>query len=110
MTENKTAENYKNSGKDKYKNGDIEGAIKDFTKALEINSQYVDAFFNRGVAKYALEDLIGASSDWIKGSCLGDNDATKLLKEIGPTTSQMLNQLSDINASSTFYHSGREKD
>ena len=47
MTE-RSAENYKNSGKDKYKNGDIEGAIQDFTKALEIDQSSTAAHNNLG--------------------------------------------------------------
>ena len=76
-----SSEVYKNSGKYKYKNGDIKGAIKDFDKAIEIEPDYVNAYFNRGVARYASEDLKGACEDWKKAAELGEEDAAKLVEE-----------------------------
>ena len=40
-----------NSGVDKYEQGDYQGAIADYTKAIEINPKFALAYFNRGLAK-----------------------------------------------------------
>ncbi len=42
------------------------GAINDFTKATEIDAEYVDAYFNRGKAKNNLQDYTGAIADFAK--------------------------------------------
>ena len=54
------------SGTEKYKMGDYEGAILEFTKANEKSpsKKLVPAFDYRGWAKYALGDLKGAISDF----------------------------------------------
>lgn len=43
------AKSYFNSGNDKYRNGDIEGAIKDYNKAIELNPSYFKAYNNRAI-------------------------------------------------------------
>jgi tetratricopeptide (TPR) repeat protein len=43
-----TAEDYYNRGKDDYRQGNLSQAISDFTKAIEINSNYATAYNNRG--------------------------------------------------------------
>ena len=78
---NPLADNLFNSGVDKYKQGDYQGAIADFTKALEINPQYTNAYANRGVSKYFLGDLKGACDDWRKAADLGDERSAEWVKE-----------------------------
>ena len=52
----------------KAKRGDFEGAIIDYTKAIEIESSYGSPFLHRGVSKMNLGDYRGGLSDAIKAS------------------------------------------
>ena len=67
---------YQLRGKVKFEKGDYNGAISDYTKAIEINPNYVDAYFNRGISKAELKDYSGAISDYNKAIELDPNDAT----------------------------------
>ena len=60
--------------------GDYYGAISDFTKAIEINPSDAEAYNNLGVTKENLGDLNGACADWRKASSLGNDLATKSLR------------------------------
>jgi protein O-mannosyl-transferase len=55
-----------NRGNTKHSLGDNQGAIEDYTKALDINPKYSEAFYNRGNAKSSLGDLYGAIKDYDK--------------------------------------------
>ena len=57
--------------------GDDEGAILDFDKAIKFNPKYTEAYSNRGLAKYNIEDLQGAYFDFSKALELGPADADK---------------------------------
>ncbi len=61
-----TAETLFDRAIDKRKNGDIQGAIDDYTKAIEIDPKYVDAYNNRGNARSTLGDKQGAIADYNK--------------------------------------------
>ena len=50
---------------------DYQGAIADYTKAIELNPNYADAYANRGIAKYNLNDMKGCCSDFRKAISLG---------------------------------------
>ena len=63
---NPLANNSFNSGLDKYEQGDYQGAIDDFTKAIEIHPQNADAYYNRGTTKGKLKDYQGAIADYNK--------------------------------------------
>ena len=55
---------YYNRGLSKSKIGDNQGAIDDYSKAIQINPQYIKAYFNRGNCKSKLGDKEGAISDY----------------------------------------------
>ena len=55
-----TAIDYFNSGFKKGKSEDFTGAIVDYTKAIELNPKYGEAYYFRGVSKYFLDDYTGA--------------------------------------------------
>jgi len=52
----RSAQDHFNRGGSHYKKGDFEGAIADCDRALAINQRLYDAYNNRGVARYALND------------------------------------------------------
>ena len=61
-----TAQEYFYSGLDKAEAKDYNGAISDYTKAIELDPNDVDAYSNRGISKENLGDLNGACSYWKK--------------------------------------------
>ena len=54
---------------------DYYGAILDYNKAIEMDSSYADAYANRGVSKYYIENKKGACEDWSKAIELGFDNA-----------------------------------
>jgi tetratricopeptide (TPR) repeat protein len=54
---------YLQSGDEKFGQGDNKGAIEDYTKAIESDPKYAEAYCNRGAAKYKLGDYKGAVED-----------------------------------------------
>ena len=75
--ENKTnlnlAEEYFYKAYEKFNNGNDQGAIVDFSKAIEINPNYSQAYNNRGTSKANLEDYQGAIVDYSKAIELKSN-------------------------------------
>ena len=69
------SQDYFKSGLEKYENGDLLGAIADYTKAIEINPNIDLAYFNRGFSKYDLKDYKGAISDYTKAIEIDSNYA-----------------------------------
>jgi tetratricopeptide (TPR) repeat protein len=61
---------------------DYRGAIADYSKAIELNPKYDDAYNNRGIAKFQLRDKNGACSDWNKANELGNKAASVLIKKL----------------------------
>jgi len=55
-----------NSGNAKYSKGDLDGAIADYTKAIELKPDVAGAYGNRGAAKQIKGDLDGAIADYTK--------------------------------------------
>ncbi len=79
---------YSYRGNTKSKSGLYYEAIADFTKAIELKptkvidySNWVKNYFNRGVAKFYLENLEGACEDWKKSYDLGYGSASEYLNE-----------------------------
>ena len=58
---------------------DYYGAISDYTKAIDLNPKYGNAYFNRGVSKAILKDYYGACEDAKKSKILGYS-AEKLIE------------------------------
>jgi tetratricopeptide (TPR) repeat protein len=65
-TENITAKELVERGIAKGKEGDYQGAIADYTKAIEIDPKDADAYIRRGNARYDLGDKPGAIADYTK--------------------------------------------
>lgn len=72
-------------GAARHKAGDYQGAIADFTRAIDqdvknsaYTNQWIDAYFNRGVSKYSAGDIAGACADWQKALDLGLMDLDAL--------------------------------
>ena len=58
---------YFNSGNSKYQQGDFEGALKDYSKAIELNPDYYKAYNNRGnLLSSVKEDYKAAIADFTK--------------------------------------------
>ena len=70
-----TAKEYYSSAFNKDDKGDYTGAISDYTKAIELDPNYADAYVNRGISKHNLKDYKGAMSDYNKAIELNPNDA-----------------------------------
>ena len=70
-----TSKEYFNRAVAKYNLLDYEGAIADYTKAIELNPNYAEVFFNRGMCKAFLQDFRGAIADCTKAIELNPNYA-----------------------------------
>ena len=64
---------YNNRGWSKHNLKDDNGAIADYTKAIELNPDYALAYNNRGWSKHNLKDHDGAKSDYTKAIELDPN-------------------------------------
>ena len=72
-----TAKEYFESGNDKAAAKDYNGAISDYTKAIELDPNYASAYDNRSITKEKLGDLTGACADAKKAIKLGSNSSVK---------------------------------
>ena len=76
-----TAEEYFERGNSKYDLQDYQGAIADYSKAIQLDPNDSDAYYNRGLSKLELNQKDSACLDWSKAGELGDGDAYDLIKE-----------------------------
>lgn len=53
-----------NLGLQKARQGDLEGAIKEFSRALKVNPLFADAYYKRAVTRFDFGDLPGAIEDY----------------------------------------------
>jgi len=60
--------------------GDLPGAIQDFSRAIELDSHYGDAYFHRGSARESLKDYTAALSDFDKVLEIDPESADKVMK------------------------------
>ncbi|NJO52826.1 MAG: tetratricopeptide repeat protein [Leptolyngbyaceae cyanobacterium RM2_2_4] len=73
-TASEEAETYFNRGLERYRQGDLEGAIADFNRAIELNPEFADAYNTRGNLRYSLEgDVAGAIADFTRAIDLNPN-------------------------------------
>lgn len=66
---------YYNRGTEKKANGDYEGAIADYDRAIELNPRHEDAYHNRGHAKNGKGDFKGAIADYTQDLKIHPEDA-----------------------------------
>lgn len=59
-----TAHEFLKRGNEKEKLQNHIGAIEDFTKVIELDKNFTDAYYNRGTVKMQLSDFTGAISDF----------------------------------------------
>ena len=59
---------------------DFRDRIKDFDKALELDPEYAEAYYNRGLANYHQGRLHDACFDWRKAHSLGHYEAEKAIR------------------------------
>jgi lipoprotein NlpI len=59
-----TAADYNNRGIGKVAKGDFDGAIADYSRALELDPKFAAAYRRRGIAKQANSDFDGAIADY----------------------------------------------
>jgi tetratricopeptide (TPR) repeat protein len=60
----KQAERYYESGLKKQDEGDLDGAITDYTRAIKVNPRYTEAYNNRGTIRRNKGDVDGAIADY----------------------------------------------
>jgi tetratricopeptide (TPR) repeat protein len=75
-----------------FQKGEIELALKEIDKALELNPNYVDAFFLRAIINNKRKDMEGVLADYNK------------IIELAPTTSRI--EVVYTNRSSIYLHKG----
>ena len=70
------AETYYNRGVAHSKKGELELAIKNYTKAIELKSNYAEAYYRRSKAWLHLGETEKAKSDMAAASNIGINSTT----------------------------------
>ncbi len=70
-------------GEVKMQNEDFKGALDDYNRALQLNSQDVHAYVSRGMARFELKDKQGAIDDLTQAIELNPNDAEVYRKRGG---------------------------
>ena len=63
-----TAQQYKEQGDSKSRNGDKRGAISDYTSAIRLNSSFAVAYYNRAIDRVSVGDWQGALVDFRKAA------------------------------------------
>jgi tetratricopeptide (TPR) repeat protein len=63
--------------------GNLEKAVQDFKRVVEIKPDYAKAYLNRGKALRALQRFKEALADFKTGARLGDLDAQAILDSVG---------------------------
>jgi serine/threonine-protein kinase len=74
QTKDRKAKAYYDDGCEKVLEKDLTGAIADFSKAIQLDTGFIQAYENRGVAKFYLDDNRGAIDDYTKALAINPND------------------------------------
>ena len=72
------AEAYYNRGLDHSKNGELDKAIQNYTKAIELKPNYADAYYRRSKAWLHLGEWEKAKADMQTASSIGINSRAAL--------------------------------
>ncbi len=88
-------------GVDKQNHGDLPGALADFSKALESNSNYFKAYNSRAIVRQNLGDVAGALADFNKAIELSHDSAEAYFGRgrLNQLTGHFDNALADFNES-----------
>jgi tetratricopeptide (TPR) repeat protein len=70
-----SASDYNDRGNDRVTAGDNQGAIADFTEAIQLDPKFAEAYNNRGNARVTLGDKQGALADFNKAIQLNPKEA-----------------------------------
>jgi tetratricopeptide (TPR) repeat protein len=115
-----TVQEYIDSGDAMDELGDYDGAIADYTKAIELNTNHAVAYLNRGTAKYNLGNFAAAIGDYTKAIDLNPNDAVAYynrgmaksnLQDYSGTVDDFTSAIElDPNDAAAYYHRGMAKD
>ena len=73
-TSKEATEQY-NRGLERYRAGDVAGAIVAYTRAIELDRKYADAYNNRGVAYLTQKDYAAAAADFTQSIEIAPSDA-----------------------------------
>ena len=76
----KCADTYYNRGLAHSRNGELDKAIQDYTKAIELNPDHAEAYYNRGGAFLRLGEPEKAKSDLVTARNLGSDTIIALDK------------------------------
>src|SRR5436305_744151 len=79
LKEGQSAEAYFNSGYSKTERQDYTGGISDYSKAIEINPNFANAYTMRGLAKVIIGQKESGRLDFITAGKLGDESAYKMI-------------------------------
>lgn len=75
----RSAAGYLSRGNARWKKGNLDGAIADYTKAIQLDPNFADAYLNRGAARNLKDDSEGAMADYSKAIELDPNPADAYL-------------------------------
>jgi hypothetical protein len=68
-------------GNAKVKKKDYYGALDDYSKAIELEPDFAEAYFNRGLTRIYLNDINGGALDLSKAGELGIQEAYSIIKQ-----------------------------